>query len=76
MYFHNRFRGRQAHAGALDAISLRFPSIEFFEDAVEFPFFDSRPWSATLMSWNPPRSSVVILMGWPGEEYKCALMIR
>src|ERR1700675_1208335 len=39
----NRFRYRQAHASAADAIPLIFPSIEFFENAVDFLFFDPRP---------------------------------
>jgi hypothetical protein len=42
MRLDNRFRNRQAHAGALDAMPLIFPSIEFFEDMVDFLYFD--PW--------------------------------
>src|ERR1700680_4128318 len=42
MRLDNRFCYRQAHAGALDAIPLIFPSIEFFEDVLDFLFFD--PW--------------------------------
>ena len=43
MGFDNRFRYGQAHSGALDAMPLVFPSIEFFEDVVDFVFFDPRP---------------------------------
>ena len=42
MRLDNRFRYRQTHAGALDAMSLIFSPIEFLEDMVNFLFFD--PW--------------------------------
>jgi len=43
MRLDNRFRYRQAHAGALDALPLVFAPIEFAEDVADFLFFDSRP---------------------------------
>src|ERR1700686_3489236 len=43
MRLHDRFRYRQAHAGALDAVSLIFSSIEFFENAPDFLLFAFRP---------------------------------
>jgi hypothetical protein len=43
MRFDNRFRDRQAHTRALDAIPLISPSIEFFEDVVDFRCSD--PWT-------------------------------
>ena len=39
----NRFRYWQAHAGALDPMSLSLASIEFLEDLADFLFFDPRP---------------------------------
>ena len=39
----NRFRYRQAHAGALDPMPLTLASIEFLEDLADFLFFDPRP---------------------------------
>ena len=43
MRLDNRFRYGQAHAGALDPMPLIPASIEFFEDVVDFLFFDPRP---------------------------------
>jgi hypothetical protein len=43
MRLDNRFRYWQAHAGALDPMSLTLASIEFLEDLADFLFFDPRP---------------------------------